>query len=258
MRITLIGSGNVATHLAAAFKNAGHTIAQVWSHTYQHAALLAYHVKATAAEHLGDLDSSADIFVIAVKDDAIPGVAGQLNAGNQLVVHTSGSTAMDVLAGVSTRTGVIYPLQTISKLREIDFRQVPVAVEGSTPDVARELHLLASGISGNVLELSSEKRLSLHVAAVFACNFTNHLYQLSKTILDKYGLDFDLIRPLIAETAEKVSTVDPASVQTGPAVRNDRLTMDKHLHFLEKEPELQDLYRRLSQNIINFHNKQQG
>lgn len=252
MRITMIGSGNVATHLAAAFKNAGHVIGQVWSRNFDHASLLAYHVKAEAVAAPEELDTRADLYIVAVNDDAIGEVVAKLRLKDQLLVHTSGSTPMSVLDGASAQTGVLYPLQTLSKLKSVDFQKVPVAVEGNSAHVLSKLKTLAWDITGNVIELTSEKRLSLHVAAVFACNFTNHLYSLSKTVLDKYALSFDLLRPLIEETALKAMTYDPRDVQTGPAVRNDVQIMNKHLGFLEADEELKLIYKLFSQSIINF------
>ncbi|TZF83727.1 DUF2520 domain-containing protein [Pedobacter sp. BS3] len=253
MKISFIGSGNVATHLAAALYNAGHVIAQVYSRDIQHASLLAYHVRAQAITGLAQLNSDVDLIIIAVSDDAIPQLVQQLKLGKTLVVHTSGSTGMDVLKPVSKNTGVIYPLQTFSKVKEVDFRNVPVAVEANSEENAKVLTLLMQDVSDKVFYLTSEKRLALHVSAVFACNFTNYLYTVAQQILTKHDLDFDLIRPLIAETAAKVQEHLPADAQTGPAVRNDKYILQKHIDFLLSQPALQELYRQISQQIINLY-----
>jgi predicted short-subunit dehydrogenase-like oxidoreductase (DUF2520 family) len=251
MRISLIGSGNVATHIGAALKNAGHSIGRVWSRNPEHAALLAYHLKATPAGTAAETVADADLLIISVSDDAIPGIVRQFRTGCP-VVHTSGSTSMNVLASCSDVFGVIYPLQTFSKHREVDFRQVPIAVEGSSEEVVNLLKKLVSGLSDHVSVADSEKRLALHVAAVFAGNFSNHLYRLAERILSAHGMDFDMLRPLILETAAKAAAAGPGNSQTGPAVRNDRAILEKHFVFLENEPELASIYHLLSQQIINF------
>jgi len=252
MRITIIGSGNVATHLAAAFKNAGHRIVQVYSRDAQNAALLAYHVKADPISDLTQIDTETDLFVIAIKDDAIGPVAEQLAVYDKLMVHTSGATHLFALQAYSERSGVFYPLQTFSKTREIDFRNVPLCIEAATEDIARKLAELAQTISNNVYCVDSTQRKILHLAAVFACNFPNYLYNVAQQLLAQHQLDFNLIRPLISETAAKAQTSLPASVQTGPAVRRDETTMNDHLTLLENHPDLQQLYSLLSQGIIKM------
>jgi predicted short-subunit dehydrogenase-like oxidoreductase (DUF2520 family) len=256
MRISIIGSGNVATHLAAAFANAGHNIVQIWSRDFHHAGLLAYHTRSEAVERIELIDKNIDLAIIAVKDDAIANIASQLNLGNTLLVHTSGSTSIDILKGSSAKIGVLYPLQTLSKDKEVDFSHVPLLIEGNSEEVVQILKDLASSASSQVLEVNSEKRLSLHVAAVFASNFVNSLYSAAKEVLDTQGLDFQLLRPLIAETARKAQHSNPKEVQTGPAIRNDQATIHKHLEFLSSAtPQLQALYETLSQHIINFYHK---
>lgn len=252
MRITLIGSGNVATHLAAAFKNAGHRIVQVYSPNAQNAALLAYHVKAEPVNDLTQIDTETDLFVIAVKDDVIGPVAEQLAKYNKLMVHTSGATHLFALQAYSEQAGVFYPLQTFSKTREINFNQVPLCIEATNEQIAKQLTQLAQTISNNVYRVDSAQRKILHLAAVFACNFPNYLYNVAQQLLSQHQLDFNLIRPLILETAEKAQTSLPAFVQTGPAVRRDEITMDNHLKLLENHPDLQELYILLSQAIIKM------
>ena len=252
MEIVLLGSGNIATHLGKALKMAGQNICQVWSRNNGRAAELADAVGATPVTELSDISYSADLYILAVNDDAIRSVAEQLHVSEGLVVHTSGSTGLDILEGIAGRTGVFYPVQTFSKSKAVDLRKVPIAVEGNTPEVTTTLHSLASRISEKVLEMNSVQRRTLHVAAVFACNFTNHMYVLADKLLADQNLDFDLLRPLIAETASKIQTASPASVQTGPAVRADKSTLDKHLKLLTDDPALAELYEKLSQSIINY------
>ncbi len=250
MRITLIGYGNVATHLAAACKNAGHSIVQVYSPNMQHAALLAYHVKAKPISDLQQIDPATDLLIIAVKDDAIISVAQQLARFNKLTVHTSGATDLAALAALIPEAGVLYPLQTFSKERGVDFLSIPVCVEGSDEIITRELEHLAQTISNKVYRVNSGQRKILHLAAVFACNFTNYLYDVALYLLAENNMDFELLRPLILETAEKVQHNLPADVQTGPAIRQDELTMANHLQMLKDEPQLKVIYKLLSQAII--------
>jgi predicted short-subunit dehydrogenase-like oxidoreductase (DUF2520 family) len=252
MRITLIGSGNVATHLGAALKNAGHYIVQVYSPDLQHAALLAYHIKAEAIDDLRQINALTDAFIIAVKDDAIADMARQLAIHNKLILHTSGSTGINVLMKYTDKAGVFYPLQTFSKSKEVNFWEVPFCIEGADNTLTPQLIELAHTVSNHVYEVKSDQRLILHLAAVFACNFPNYLYSVAQQLLEQHQLDFNMIRPLIAETADKALRQLPLQVQTGPAVRNDITTMNKHLEMLQYQPLVQQVYALLSQGIIKM------
>lgn len=253
MRIALIGSGNVATQLGRALKAAGEEIIQVWSRSMEHASALATELEVPAVSSYSAITPKADLYIISVNDDAISSVASQLPVRDKILVHTSGSTGMEILKGCSPQIGVLYPLQTFTKTKTVDFTRVPLAIEGNDPAVLEVLGTLGSKISQNVIPMDSAQRRALHVAAVFACNFTNHLYALASGLMQKNGLDFGLLRPLIRETADKVQTFLPLEVQTGPAVRGDQQTINKHLALLQDSPELQELYRRLSQSIVNLH-----
>ena len=258
MRITLTGSGNVATHLAAAFKNAGHFIVQVYSRNLQNASLLAYHVRAEAVDDLEQINPETDLFVVAVKDDAIESVAQVLAKHEKLIVHTSGAVSLQTLQNFTAKAGVFYPLQTFSKTKEVDFYTVPLCIEGADEEITRQLKELAQTLSGHVYLINSTQRRQLHLAAVFACNFPNYLYYAAQQLLKEYDLSFDMLRPLILETAQKVQAQLPAMVQTGPAIRNDENTMAAHLQLLQAEPELQVLYKMLSQQIIKMGNAAHG
>jgi predicted short-subunit dehydrogenase-like oxidoreductase (DUF2520 family) len=257
MRITLIGSGNVATHLGAAFRNAGHHMVQVYSPNMQNAALLAYHIGAEAIDDLSLINPATDIFVIAISDDAIGGVAGQLTEYNKLIVHTSGAVGLDTLLNFTTKAGVFYPLQTFSKTKEVDFIAVPLCLEAADAGIYDTLEALAAG-SHHIYKVDSEQRKVLHLAAVFACNFPNYLYSIAQQLLAENGMQFNLLRPLILETALKVQIALPGEVQTGPAVRRDAQTMTEHIRQLTGEPEMEQLYRLLSQGIIKNHNAGHG
>jgi predicted short-subunit dehydrogenase-like oxidoreductase (DUF2520 family) len=250
MRLTIIGSGNVATHMAAAFKNAGHRIIQVYSPNFHNASLLAYHVGADAINVLTDINADTDLFIISVKDDAIARVAEILASHQKLMVHTSGSTSLDVLLKYTDKAGVLYPLQTFSKIREIDFATVPLCIEAGSDSIYADLQQLAATVSNRIYSINSAERKILHLAAVFACNFPNYLYGVAQQLLGRHQLDFNLLRPLILETAQKVQEQVPARVQTGPAVRNDQTTMAAHLQLLHDEPQMQAIYTLLSQGII--------
>ena len=252
MRVTIIGSGNVATHFGAALKNAGHSIVQVYSPNLDNAALLAYHIGAQATNKPEDIHPETDIFIIAVKDDAIERVAQQLAIHQKLTVHTSGATSLQVISQYNPLSGVMYPLQTFSKVREVDFRQVPLCIEGVTSQITAQLKELAATLSRNIFDVDSAQRKILHLAAVFACNFPNNLYAIAQQLLARHQLDFNLLRPLIKETALKVQDNLPTEVQTGPAVRNDEKTMAAHLNLLQNNTEWQQLYAMLSQSIIKL------
>jgi predicted short-subunit dehydrogenase-like oxidoreductase (DUF2520 family) len=258
MNIVLLGSGNVATQLGRAFKLAGQDIVQVWSRNIENARELADNLAATAISDFDYLDRKADLYIICVKDEAINELAQELKVSDKLIVHTSGSTGMDMLEGSSSKFGVIYPLQTFSKSQMVDFRQIPFAIEGNTPEVTSTIHAIADRLSERVVELSSEQRKALHIAAVFACNFSNHLYALSQELLKEQNLDFDLLRPLISETAAKVQSNDPLKMQTGPASRGDQETVEAHLELLKNHPDKQELYKKLSQSIVNLQERSKG
>ena len=256
MKISFIGSGNVATHLAQALLVVGHTVVQIYSRNSQNAQNLAHKVQAQAITQLTQLQP-ADLYVIAVNDSAIALVADQLAKLNLsgAVVHTSGSTHIDRLQITGQRYGVLYPLQTFSKAHSVDFKTVPLLLEASTPQVLQQLDMLARQLSQNVYHYSSDQRRSLHLAAVMACNFSNYLYSVANQYLDEQGVDFNLLKPLIMETAQKIQQHAPVTVQTGPAVREDTKILKMHEDMLDNQPELRQLYCLLSEGIIKLQRK---
>jgi len=251
MNIVFIGSGNVATHLAIAFKAMGADIIQVWSKDSRNAEILAALTKAEPINKWEALDQTADCYVISVKDDAIADVVGHLQDVRGIVVHTSGATSIDVLKGAGTGYGVLYPLQTFSKTKAVDLKNVPFCIEADRTETLEKISAVAHLLSAAVAEVSSDQRKVLHLAAVFACNFTNHLYHLSSKLLAEHNLKFDLLKPLIEETAQKIRYAAPIEVQTGPAIRDDRETMKKHVNLLADSPQLQEIYVMLSNSIKN-------
>lgn len=253
MKVVCIGSGNVATHFSAAFKAAGAELIQIWSKNQQHAAVLAEKTGTASISDLKDLDLTADLYLIAVKDDAIPEVAAALKGVAGIVVHTSGATDINVFSEEIGKHGVLYPLQTFSRDKAIDFGNVPLCVEANSMMLLQRLKEVALTLSPLVYEVSSAQRRILHLSAVFACNFVNHLYVIGQEILEKNNLDFEILRPLIMETALKVQDAFPVEVQTGPAIRNDEQTIIKHKELLADRPELRDLYETLSKSIKKTH-----
>lgn len=253
MNIVLLGSGNVATNLAMALKANGENIVQVFSPNLVNAKELAKKVGSESINSFSEIDQNADLYIISVKDDAIAEVARNLKGVEGLVVHTSGTSDIKVLSAEVKYAGVFYPLQTFSKSRIVDFKSIPLCLEASDQHQLRILTQVAEKLSNKVYQMDGEKRKVLHLAAVFACNFTNHLYALSNQILTKNDLNFELIKPLIAETADKVMSDSPENVQTGPAIRHDENTMNKHLAMLSDLPEMQEIYRTLSNSIKLAH-----
>jgi len=253
MNVVLLGSGNVATNLALALKANGENIVQVFSPNLVNAKELAERIGSESINSFSEIDRGADLYIISIKDDAIAEVARNLKGVDGLVVHTSGTTDIKVLSSEVKHAGVFYPLQTFSKSREVDFKTIPLCLEATDAKQLEILTQVAEKLSNKVYQLDGEKRKVLHLAAVFACNFTNHLYALSNQILTKNDLNFDLIKPLIAETADKVMVDLPENVQTGPAIRHDENTMNKHLAMLSDLPELQEIYQTLSNSIKLAH-----
>ena len=255
MDIIILGSGNVATHLAYALKKAEYHIKQVYSRNYDHAKQLADGIGAEPIDNLFYVTTEADVYIIAVKDEAIQEVASMLRLRNKILLHTSGSTGIEVLKPFSSSCGVVYPLQTISKEVELDFSKVPLILEFSDQQTKAEIMNLAFKLSPLIYEYNSEQRRCLHLGAVIACNFSNYLYGVAYSFLKEKNVDFNLLKPLISETANKIQLHDPNVVQTGPAVRNDKMIMDKHVDLLKDHPDWQSLYRLLSEGILKNHFK---
>ena len=251
MRIALIGAGRVASCMGPRLKEAGHIIAAVYSRTMEHARELSEKLGAPAFDSLEALPE-ADVYLTMLSDDALTTLAPKIIqvCPDALFLHTAGSVPMDIWkeAGAK-RYGVLYTMQTFSKGADIDWPQVPVFVEGCNPDELRIVTVIASGLSGKVTELSSEGRKKLHVAAVFTCNFSNHMYAIAEKLLATEGVPFSVMLPLVRETARKVEIMSPVDAQTGPAIRGDRKVMNEHLELLKDYPEYAELYRLISTDI---------
>ena len=251
-RITLLGAGNLAVQLGKTLLWSGFDILQVYSRTAESARSLASLLETGWTTDLQKIDLSADMLIISIKDDAIESVLNQIKHADTLIVHTSGSIAMNILAKYTNAYGVFYPLQTFSKTRDVDFSDIPLCLEASSEAVMTKLKNFAAKLSNHVEEINSEKRMILHVAAVFACNFVNHCYYLGSRILENEGLSLDLLKPLIRETAEKLMEMNPFDAQTGPAKRNDMFVIDKHLNLIENQ-KVADIYKILTESIYKTH-----
>lgn len=250
MNIAIVGAGNVATHLAKALKNAGVVITTIWSFHFENAQALASEVNAQAISDLNEMANGGnDLIILAVKDDAISEVAAQLADFTGIVAHTSGAVDLSVLDKFANH-GVFYPLQTFSKNKAVDFNAVPLCLEANNEATLYTLKEIANLLSEKSYEVDSKQREALHVAAVFACNFPNYLYRIAEELLAKQHLSFEMIRPLINETANKVQTALPAAVQTGPAVRGDQHTLTKHMDLLKQNPAWMAIYSLLSDHIM--------
>ncbi len=251
-KLILLGAGNLAWHLGTALKHAGYELIQVFSRSEGSAGRLAGRLGVEWTTDPGQLDREAGTIVFCVTDRAIPDLLQRLEfTGNPMLIHTAGSVPSDVFRGIASDYGVLYPLMTFSKERMVDFRTIPVCIEGNTPESLAELERMAGRITNRVLRVDSEDRKILHLAAIIASNFSNHMYHLSKDLLQTRGMDFSLLHPLIRETASKALEMDPASAQTGPASRNDREVILEHIDLLKGHPELQKLYTFVSDSITN-------
>ena len=249
----MIGAGNLATRLGTALHKKGIQFLQVYSRTKESAKELAGELNCSYTTDLSKVRMNADLILFALKDDVLENVLSQLDCQNKLIVHTAGSMPMEVLAPYSDRFGVFYPLQTFSKQRQIEFSDIPICLEAAGPEVLGDLNELAGRLSSKVEKMTSEQRQSLHLAAVFASNFVNHFYYFSQQIVEKHEVNFDLLKPLICETAAKVMEVSPYDAQTGPAKRFDEAIINKHLKLLAEQPELLEIYSFVSRSIFEAH-----
>ncbi len=253
MKIVFLGAGNLAQHLSKALQNAGHDIVQIYSRTLKSANELANKLNSKATNDISRIIETADLYIVAVSDDAIQQVIDKLNITDKNVVHTAGSIPMDILQSANNY-GVFYPLQTFSKNSVLDFTDIPVCVESNNESFKETLLDLARQISGSVWSINSEERKYLHLAAVFVCNFVNHLYSLAEELINEKELDFTILHPLIKETVNKAVAISPKLAQTGPALRNDKKTIEKHTNLLISQPGLQKIYKIISDSIHKFHN----
>lgn len=251
MDIVIIGSGNTAAVLGRKLRSAGHHIVQVVSRNASAASELAYEWDTESTNYLSLINREADVYIIAVSDDAIQSMVEDLRLPGRIVVHTAASISREVLRNVSEHHGVFYPLQSLRRESE-ELPEIPFFIDASDEPTRTSLERLAHTISPmKVSSAGDDERLRLHVAAVILNNFINHLYVLVEEYCKKEGLDFRQLIPLIEETAKRLETVSPSKAQTGPAVRGDEETIRKHLHLLDRHPRLKAIYEVVSASIRN-------
>ena len=255
IKIALVGAGSVAIHLGLALRHAGFKVEYVLNRNPERGKLLA---KKLGAQFIPDFEAlvNPDLVILAVSDDAIPVIAKQLDGSGFPVVHTSGTVPKDVLSVAGTDYGVFYPLQTFSVHKAVDFSKVPICIDSSNSIFTGRLESLARSLSTQVFLIDDQKRSKLHLAGVFASNFSNYLYAIAEDILVKNDLSFDMLLPLIQETAAKVQSTVPLEAQTGPAKRGDQTTIQKHLLLLQDDPDLLGLYKMFTDNILKTYSHQ--
>jgi predicted short-subunit dehydrogenase-like oxidoreductase (DUF2520 family) len=251
MQVTIIGTGNVATVLGKLMFSKGHTINQVYGRNLDAVRVLAIQTKATPIMDLTELNDEANIYIIAVSDKSIKSVCEQIHFENKLVLHTAGSVSIDVLKNTSKSYGVLYPIQSLRKAMDIT-TPIPFLIDGSDIDTKLAIDIFTKSFSKQVAFGDDDKRLKLHTAAVFACNFVNFMYLQSANFCKKNNIDFSLLQSLIEETATRLRTHHPKDVFTGPAVRKDIVTIEKHLEQLKKNPQAQELYQLISDMIMKY------
>lgn len=250
----MIGAGHVATNMSLALFEKGYTISGIYSRKPENAALLAQKTESQVFNTMQEIPDDADLYIISVVDDAISALAEQLQHVRGIVAHTSGSTSIDIFTGQAAHYGVLYPLQTFNKEKPLDFNTIPFFIEASDEQTKTFLYHLATSLSGKVIELSSAERMKIHVAAVFACNFSQHMAAIAAKLMNEAGIDYSMLFPLIRQTTKKMMTGNPAQYQTGPAVRKDEKTIRKHIDLLADDEKMMKLYSFVSDHINHFHN----
>ena len=249
MQVTIIGTGNVATVLGKLIFANNHTINQVYGRNIDTARLLANQLNANAISNLIELNTDADIYIIAVADKSIETICNQINLKDKIVLHTAGSVSIEVLKNISKNYGVLYPIQSLRKAMDIT-TPIPFLIDANNDETKNILENFASSLSSKVAFGNDDKRLKLHTAAVFACNFVNFMYLQSANFCEANHIDFSLLQALIEETATRLRTHHPKDVFTGPAVRKDVATIEKHLEQLKENPQAQLLYKQISEMIM--------
>ncbi len=255
-KVTIIGSGNVAWHLSRALEDAGHFVLEVYSRNIKDAISLTKRLyDAEAVDSLDFSNSESEVFILAVSDSAIEEIVGEIILpDNAIIAHTSGAMSISELGYAPTEhLGVFYPLQTFSKGKIVDWKQIPILIEAETQVCADALETLGESISSRVFSINSAKRQEIHLSAVFASNFTTYILSLSEQILAERKLDFDLLKPLIAETINKCFDMSPYDALTGPARRGDMETLNRHIQMLEGNQSQKEVYKILSQQILDAY-----
>ena len=256
MKLVFIGSGNVATQLGLALQSKGITISQIYSRTESNAKDLADRLECEYTSDIEEINRHADIYIYALKDSSLGNFLRKFSLPEGAIhIHTAGSIHISDFEGFTSKFGVFYPVQTFSKDKRVDFSEIPICIEASTEQVEKQLIELAYTLTKRVYNLDSEQRRQLHLAAVFACNFSNYMYDIASELVVKAGIGFEILHPLILETANKINVLTPYKAQTGPSVRYDKKTIKSHVWMLRNLPELRKIYLVLSNSIHNRHKK---
>ena len=250
-KITIIGSGNVATHLARAFYQAGCQILQIWSREFDHAERLASEVMAEPTNKLSLLYPTADVYILAVSDDALFDLALDLKFRDSIVVHTSGSVPINVLRPISRHYGSLYAPQSFVRFVDMDYTTLPFCIEGSTEETTKQIEELGRLVSQHIYHIDSNQRKMIHLAAVIVNNFGNALNAMAQGMLNKQNIPFEILQPIIEVTAAKAKQGDLWKLQTGPAVRHDQKTIDEHRRMLVDNEKMLELYDLMTEIISN-------
>ncbi len=252
-KVILIGAGNIAWHLGKRLFEKGYTILQVYSRSLMNAKLLASTLKAEAIDAISAIDAYADYYFLLVPDHVISSMLDLLTLKGGYLIHTSGATDIALLQRIEGKTGVLYPLQTFSKTSPLEFSNIPLLIESGKPEFLNELSIIAKNLSNFVYEVDSNNRLLVHLSAVFANNFTNHLFHIAKELMESKGIPFSIFNPLLRETVEKAIRIGPENAQTGPARRGDESTIQKHLTTLTNFPNYKIFYQLFAQEILKYY-----
>lgn len=254
LKIICIGAGNLASQLAQACQANGHEIYQIYSRTEKSANDLATICKTDFTTKIQEIKKDADIYFYALKDSILSEIIQQIDTKKGIHLHTAGSLTMSVFEGYQENYGVFYPFQTFSKTRAVDFEKIPILIEANNEINTCFLEEFAKNMSHHIIRCSAEQRKAVHLSGVFACNFTNHMYNIAANILAEVNMPFEVLLPLIDETSAKVHELSPTEAQTGPAVRYDNNIIERHLDALKELPAKKEIYELISKNIYTMHN----
>lgn len=253
MKVVILGAGNVASHLTRALLESAVHVAQIYNRTLKKAEVIAKPYNLAFTDKISELQK-ADLYIISTADEAIEEVSYHIPFDDVLVVHTAGSLGIESLKG-DYRKGVLYPLQTFSTHKAVRYEKVPFFLETENKEDFKKLEQLIKKISEKVYQITSEQRAKLHLSAVFVCNFVNHLYTIGEKLVEDAGLPFETLVPLIDETCQKIHEIQPKEAQTGPAIRNDQVIIEKHLNMLKNQNDWFQIYQLMTQGIIKQHNE---
>lgn len=264
MKFVIIGSGNLATHLTPALINAGHTVLQIFNRTASSGQALADKLGCDFTNSTAQLNTTTDAYIFAVSDKAIEPLCNAFKETHnekftdKLLIHTAGSVSDAVFKSYTNNYGVLYPLQTFSKQRKLNFGSIPVFYEANNATNTEKIQSIAVSISNSVTYINSQQRKALHLAAVFVCNFTNLMFSIGHKLLSENNISYDVLKPLISETVDKALTNNPVDVQTGPAVRFDENIINSHKQMLNNHQLWQKLYTFASESIFELVNQKKN